>query len=240
MRGFFKLFIFSFFLLVLEFIIIPSFSSPADAQFVGCWVTKIGNPSGPSPTFPPDCITSNHWPFAKKDPSQFRRTDAGWDLQENHIEDADAGKTWIYAVADGTLHKQCCTGGGYGPHYPYEDLTTQINYRGPHKAIFYGHVIMIDSLEGQKVKAGQKIAWTGPRGCSLPGHTYYDNNGNPSSWCGNGGAYWLEIGWGDSQPEGRVTKCVNTSIDPYLNPNDACAWTQAGQDMKDWLLGKPE
>ena len=57
MRGFFKLFIFSFFLLVLEFIIIPSFSSPADAQFVGCWVTKIGNPSGPSPTLSPECAS---------------------------------------------------------------------------------------------------------------------------------------------------------------------------------------
>ncbi len=209
--------------LVLIFsIFLISFSTPtAFAQAVGCAITKVGNPQGSIPPFPTDCVftggagagaPAGTWPFVEKSPSQYRRVDQGWDLQENKITDPAAGKTWIYAIAPGTVHHitdacPSCNGGDFGPWYPYVDLDKPFTFKGEyHISYYYGHTHMIDALERKHVNTGDKVAWV-------------DQNA-----VGNGGPYWMEAGWSiHNSPEA---------------PLHLCCPTVQGQNMKDWLLGQ--
>jgi hypothetical protein len=48
-----------FFLVVflVGLVVVPYVTTPAAAQATSCWITKIGSPDGPSPTYPPECLT---------------------------------------------------------------------------------------------------------------------------------------------------------------------------------------
>ena len=111
------------------------------------------------------------WPFATKKSSQYRRVDAGWDLQ-------DKSGANIYAIAPGTLHIYNKDPGEFGDDYPTVELDHDIG--GPTKTVYYGHVHTIPALDGQHVDAGQLIAHA---------NTFY---GEKESGADPG---WLEIGF---------------------------------------------
>ena len=133
-----------------------------------------------------DQAASVVWPFATKDPSQYRRVDQGWDLQTTA-----AGL--IYAVAPGVVEQYNPNPGGFGDDYPTENLDTSIG--GPTNNVYYGHVHVLPGLDGKHVKAGEAIA--------VSNTTDVQNGSN---------AYpgWLEIGF--AQP--GTDAPVNSGIGP--------------------------
>lgn len=120
------------------------------------------------------------WPFASKNPSQYRRTDAGWDLQ---YEGSNA--TNIFAVESGTLGTAGPDPNGFGISYPLLKLDKSV---GGAKYIYYGHTFPDGSKVGKHVSRGEEI-----------GHTGYPHSG--------GNAYndpnWLEIGFWNNGPIGN-------------------------------------
>jgi hypothetical protein len=172
------------FLLLLIFFF-SSNTYPASAQLSGCGEINVGNP-GANVSVPPQCQGGGgngaaKWPFAKKDPSTFRRIDQGWDFQGSSPQ-------IVYAVAAGKVTKANNDPSGFGDFYPYETLDTPVTVQGrKYVSIYYGHTHYADGTHGTPrnvlgthVNSGDPIAYTYP-GCCWP-------------------ANWLEIGFGDNVP----------------------------------------
>ena len=161
----------------------------AGAQLAGCGEIDIGNPPA-NITPPSQCASASNnggkWPFKTKDPTTFRRIDAGFDLQ-------GASPQVVYAVAAGKVSKANNDPAGFGNYYPYEDLDSPIKVGGnTYTNIYYGHVHYADGTHGTSknvlgthVAAGDPIAYTyNCSGCNWPSN-------------------WLEIGFGNSVPVGH-------------------------------------
>ena len=144
-----------------------------------------------------------------KDPTQFRRADAGWDLQPNK-------PSVVYAVASGQVYKANNDDCGFGDFYLYVHLDTPVRVGGnTYTDIYYGHVHYGDgtngtsSVLGTHIDAGKPIAYTYADPLSGSCHPAWP-------------APWLEIGFGTSVPVGHFDG---------TNP------TVAGLDMEQYLNG---
>lgn len=161
-------------------------------------VAASSTPSGPaSPS------GSLVWPFATKSSSQYQRVDEGWDIQDKPSAD-------VYAIAPGTLHIYNADFGNFGNDYPTEELDQDIG--GPSKFVYYGHVHILNGLNGKHVDAGQKIAITNGPGATV-------NNPQNGSGADPG---WLEIGFAQPGTDAPV--------------DSGSGVTSAGQKMHDLLI----
>jgi hypothetical protein len=124
-----------------------------------------GNLAGGPPGTP-----GHNWPFRTKSPSQYRRIDEGWDLQNNQVAE-------VLAMAPGTISQARPNPGGFGPNYPLETLDTPVL---GYKMFYYGHVHIVPGIVGKHVNTGDVIAHTEP-------------SGNISAGLPN----WLEVGFWD-------------------------------------------
>lgn len=154
------------------------------------------------------------WPFPKKDPSQYKRLDQGWDLQGPYPSP-------VLAVAAGTVQYAGPDPHGFGNKYPILMLDQPTVYG---KGVYYGHVVPTVPA-GTHVTAGQAIATTafGPQGnATVPG--------------------WLEIGWWNNGPAGNAQAMKDALLGSTVTGVGAqasgqlkfsyaqlqCLWTQAG------------
>lgn len=115
------------------------------------------------------------WPYPFRNDGQWRRVDAGQDLQ------VPVG-TPILAVANGTI-TYANDPNGFGKHYPILALEPAID---GNPAVYYGHNTS-DLPSGTRVTQGQVIA-----------HALQTPGGNASGLPG-----WLEIGWWANGPTGN-------------------------------------
>lgn len=120
------------------------------------------------------------WPFANKNPSQYRRVDQGWDLQY-----PGNTPTSIFAVESGTLRTAGPDPNGFGVSYPLLQLDHPVDGA---RYIYYGHTMPDMSKVGQHVARGASIGHTG--GAHSGGNAYSDPN-------------WLEIGFWNNGPTGN-------------------------------------
>lgn len=114
------------------------------------------------------------WPFPKKSPAQYRRIDAGWDLEYHQ-------KTPVFAIASGTVSKAGNNPGGFGVDYPLLTLDAPIC---GYKQLYYGHVHLDRSVLGKHVNVGDVMANTDPNGVNSPSN-------------------WLEVGFWRGGPVGN-------------------------------------
>ncbi|HET9173923.1 MAG TPA: hypothetical protein VFN56_01435, partial [Candidatus Saccharimonadales bacterium] len=169
--------------------------------------------AGTTASVPPGTLV---WPFAAKNPSQYQRIDQGWDVQ-------DSAGAPVYAVTSGTLHVYNGACGGFGNDYPVEQLDSALSDppgspAGSGDWIYYGHVHILPSLNGQHVTAGQEIATTNTADGGSSCASAASQNGSAAP------AGWLEIGF--SQP--------GTDVPAILGPEGSA--TAAGQAMHDLLI----
>lgn len=168
------------------------------------------------------------WPFSTKSSSQYDRVDQGWDIQ-------DKPSSSVYAIAPGTLHVYNPDPGNFGNDYPTEELDNK-EPNWPSNFIYYGHVHILDGLNGKHVDAGQKIATTNGPGADVG--TPQNGSGAPPGW--------LEIGFAQPgtdapvaqsipSPQGQKMKnlLINTSPSPgaaaSASPTTATATDSSGQ-----------
>ncbi len=153
--------------------------------------------------------TTIYWPFSSKNKSQYNRIDQGWDIQ-------DDPSARIYAIASGTLYKSNSDPGGFGNNYPTEHLDQSIG--GPTNYVYYGHVHILDGLDGKHVSAGQFIAVA--NSCPTGDSCVQNGSAAPSGW--------LEIGFANSangdphdsgsQPTTSGTIMHDILIQPAVQP----------------------
>ncbi len=135
------------------------------------------------------------WIYPQKSPSQYRRIDAGWDLQYHQ-------KTPVFAVASGKVSIAGSNPGGFGVDYPLLTLDSPIC---GYSQIYYGHVHVNRDVLGKHVNAGEALATTDPNGVN-----------SPSNWTEPG--FWKGGPVGNSQ--GAYPTLAGKKMKSWLLNND--------------------